>query len=151
MFYFCHSKNPSTVTENIFNSIYIQFCKNTRGKCIIRKINLFFFDVMKNGKIFLADVCHFQYDHRIFFSREMGSIRMCMVVRLQKLVKFKFSGQYSCCHFSSCLKKKNHLERVSPSHFLQSVLIETSNVLLNLLSYTSSFLNFMKFRIFKTH
>ena len=34
-----------------------------------------FFDVMKNGNIFPAKVCHFQYDDRFLFSREMENIR----------------------------------------------------------------------------
>ena len=43
-----------------------------------------FFDVMKNGQIFPSEVCHFQYDHRILFSREIGTIRTCKEIRLQK-------------------------------------------------------------------
>ena len=62
---------------------------------------------MKNGHIFPSKVCHFHYDHRFLFSREMGNIRAYKEV---------------------CLKMKNHLERVFPSHFPQNVLIEISNV-----------------------
>ena len=36
-----------------------------------------FFDVMKNGQIFSSKVCHFQYDHRFFFSKAAGSITTC--------------------------------------------------------------------------
>ena len=44
----------------------------------------------------------------------------------------------------------NHLGRVSSSHFLQNVLIETLNVCFkNFLSCTLPFLNVMKFRRFK--
>ena len=70
MFYFCHSKNPSNIMKNIFNSISIYFgkkmslLKNIRSKCFIRKINLCFVDVMLNGQIFPSKVRHFQYDHR---------------------------------------------------------------------------------------
>ena len=39
---------------------------------------------MKNGQIFPSEVCHFQYDHRILFSREIGTIRTCKEIRLQK-------------------------------------------------------------------
>ena len=41
---------------------------------------------MKNDQIFSSNVCHFQYDHRFFFSREMGIIRMRKELRLQRLV-----------------------------------------------------------------
>ena len=51
------------------------------------------FDVMKNGKNFPSKVCHFQYDHRFLFSREMSKIRTCKEVRMQKLVKFRLAGQ----------------------------------------------------------
>ena len=49
-------------------------------------------------------------------------------VRLQKPIKFILKGKSLFWNFSSCLKMKNHLGRVSPSHFLQNVLIETLNV-----------------------
>ena len=51
-----------------------------------------FFDVMKNGQIFPSNVCHFHYDPRFLFSREMGNIRTCKEVRLQELIKFRLSG-----------------------------------------------------------
>ena len=69
MFCFYHSKNNSKIMKNIFNciSIYsrnkISFLKDIRSKCFMRKINLYFFEVMKNGKIFPSKDCHFQYDH----------------------------------------------------------------------------------------
>ena len=101
--------------------------KNIRNKCFVRKINLCFFDVMKNGQIFPSKVCHFQYDHRWHFSRKKGNIRTCKEARLKKLIKFRLSGLYSFWQFSSCLKIENNLGEVSPSNFLQDVLIETSN------------------------
>ena len=64
---------------------------NIRNKCVTRKINLFF-SVTKNGQIFPSKVCHFQYGHRFLFSREMGNIRTCKEIRLQKLIKFILSG-----------------------------------------------------------
>ena len=36
-----------------------------------------FFDVVKDGHIFPSKAYHFQYDHRLLFSREMGNIRSC--------------------------------------------------------------------------
>ena len=51
-----------------------------------------FFGVMKNGQVFSSKVCHFQFDHRFLFSRELGNIRTCKEVRLQKPAKFRLSG-----------------------------------------------------------
>ena len=59
MFYFCHSKNPSNIMKNIFNSISIYSLKkislltNIANKCIIRKINLYFLTLWKMAKFFL--------------------------------------------------------------------------------------------------
>ena len=135
MFYFHHSKNPSNIMKNIFTSISLYFwkkvslLKNIRNKCFIRKIDLCFFDIMKNGQIFPSNVCHFQYDHRWYFSRERWNIRTCKEARLKSLLNLDCQvSMYSFWHISSCLKMKNHLRGVSPSHFLQDVLIETSNV-----------------------
>ena len=50
-----------------------------------------FFDVIKNGQIFPLNVIHFPFDRRFLFSREMGNIRTCKEVRLQKLNKFRLS------------------------------------------------------------
>ena len=47
---------------------------------------------MKNGQIFPTEVRHFEYDQLFLFSREMGNIRSCKEVRLQKLNKFRLSG-----------------------------------------------------------
>ena len=41
-----------------------------------------FFEVIKNGQIFPSKVCHFQYDHRFLFSREMRNIRTRKEIRL---------------------------------------------------------------------
>ena len=77
MFYSCHSKNPSDVIKNIFNSISINLWKkislltNIRNKRVIRKINLYFWR-HENSHIFSSKVCHLQYDHRFLFSRKMG-------------------------------------------------------------------------------
>ena len=87
-----------------------------------------FFDVTKNGQIFPSKVCHFQYDHRFLLSREMGNIRTCKEVRLPKLTQFKLSLQYSFWHISSCLQMNNNLRTISPSYFLQNILIKISNV-----------------------
>ena len=56
------------------------------------EINLYFYDVMKNGQTFPSKVCHFQYDYILLFSREMGNIRTCKEVRLQKLLQFRLLG-----------------------------------------------------------
>ena len=46
----------------------------------------------KIAQIFPSKACHFQYDYRLLFSTEMGNIRTCKGVRLQKLIKFRLSG-----------------------------------------------------------
>ena len=49
MFYFCHSRHPSDIMRNIFNSISIYSCKkvslltNVRNKGVIRKTDFYFF------------------------------------------------------------------------------------------------------------
>ena len=53
MFFHCHlyrdfQKSPAQVGLT-----------NIKNKCVIRKINLYFYDFMKNGEIFLAKVCPF--------------------------------------------------------------------------------------------
>ena len=47
---------------------------------------------MKNDQIFPSKVCHFEYDHRFLLSTEMGNIRTCKEVRLQKLITLRLSG-----------------------------------------------------------
>ena len=53
MFHFCHSNNPLNTMNSIFNSISIYFFEknslltNIRNKCVARKINLNFSDIMK--------------------------------------------------------------------------------------------------------
>ena len=62
-------------------------------KQICYKRNKFlFFGVTKDGQIFPSKVSHFQYNHRFFFSREMGKIGSSKEPRLQKLIKSRFSG-----------------------------------------------------------
>ena len=93
--------------KNIFNSIstyhskkkkkkekktYVNKHKKQMYKCVARKINLYFPDVMKNGQTFSSKVCHFQYDHRFLFRREMGNIRRCNEIRLQKHIQFGLTG-----------------------------------------------------------
>ena len=97
--------------------ILISLSTNIRDKCVTRIINLYFFGRHENRQIFPSKVCYFQYVNRFLSTREMGNIRSCKEVRLQKLIKFRLWGYYSFWNFSSCLKLKNHLGRVSPSHF----------------------------------
>ena len=52
----------------------------------------FFFDAMKNGQIFPSKVCHFQYDNRFLFSKEMRNIRTFKEISLEELIKFGLSG-----------------------------------------------------------
>ena len=104
---FCHSKSRSNIMKNVFDSISIYFSKRfhlnkyKRLMCYQenKSLNLY----MKTGQIFPSKVCHFQFDHRFFFSREMGNIRTYQKIRPQKLIKFGLSGQYSFWHLSSFL------------------------------------------------
>ena len=65
MFYFCHSKNPLSIIEDIFNStsLYswekISLLTNIRNKCIIRKINLQFLTVWQIAKFVLQKLVTF--------------------------------------------------------------------------------------------
>ena len=68
------------------------FLTNMRNKRVISKINLYCYNIMKNGQIIPVKVCPFQYIHRFFFSREMGNIRACKELRLQKPIKFSLPG-----------------------------------------------------------
>ena len=53
-----------------------------RNKCVIKKINIFFFfDVMENIQVFHSQIGHFEHDHRFLFNREMRNIRSCMDLR----------------------------------------------------------------------
>ena len=80
IFFSFHSKNPSNIVKNIFNSISIYswnkiyLLANTRNKCFMRKINLYFLTIWK-----------------FLFCREMENIRTCKEIRLQKLIKFRSS------------------------------------------------------------
>ena len=97
-FYFYPSKNPSDVMKNIFNAISIYswkkkifFNKYKKQTCYKEKISLLFW-CHENGHTFPSKICHFQYDHRFLFSREMGNSRACNEVRLQKLIKLRLLG-----------------------------------------------------------
>ena len=86
------------------------------------EINIFIFDVIKNGQIFPSNVCHCQYDHRFIFSREACKEYVCKtVVNLDCRDSIRFT-------FFKLLYKKDYLERDFPFHFLQNILIETSNI-----------------------
>ena len=59
LFYFCHTKNPSDVMRNIFNSISIyswtkiSLLTNIRNKRVRRKINLYFLTSWEMAMFFL--------------------------------------------------------------------------------------------------
>ena len=83
--------------KNIFNSISMyskkKFLVNKYKKLMCYKKNKsLIFDIMRNDQIFPSKVCHFQYDHRFLFSREIGNIRTYREVRWQKFIKFRLSG-----------------------------------------------------------
>ena len=70
----------------------ITLSTDIRNKCVTRKINLYLFDIMKNGQSFFSKICYFQFDNKFLFSREMGNIRSCKEVRLKKVINFRLSG-----------------------------------------------------------
>ena len=84
--------------KNIFNSISIYYWKKVsllthmRNKCIMREINLYFLTLWKMAKFFLQK---FVVLNMITVSKEMGNIRKCKEIHLQKLIKFRLSGKYS--------------------------------------------------------
>ena len=91
MFQFSRSKLPSNIMKKIFNSFSV--CSKNKISFLVNKYKKqmcfqenksLFFDV--NGKLFPS---------KIFFSREIGKIRTCKEVRMQKLIKFRLSEQYS--------------------------------------------------------
>ena len=131
MFYFGHLKNPSNIMKDIFFSISIYSWKkssllaNIRKKRVITKINLYFFDARKNDQIVLQKFVIFNMITESFLVGKWGT---CKQVHLQKRIKFTLTLTYLFWHFSSCLKMKNCFGRISPSHFLQSIFIETSNI-----------------------
>ena len=91
MFYFGYLQNPSNIMKNIFNSIFI--CSGNKVSLLAKIRNKYlFFEVLKNSQIFTSKVCHFQYNLRFLFSREMRTIRTWNEIRLQKLIKFRLSG-----------------------------------------------------------
>ena len=111
MFYFCQSKNNSNIMKNIFNSISIyswrknSLLTNVRNKCVMKKIYIFW--CHKNGQIFSSKVCHFQYDHRFFFSREMGNIRTCKEVHLKNLLDLDCQDSIRFGIFKLLIKEKS--------------------------------------------
>ena len=70
-------------------SLYFLEKKFLVNKYKNRKINLYLFDIMKNCQIFSSKICHFQCENRFLLSREIGNLRTCREVRLQKLTQFK--------------------------------------------------------------
>ena len=63
-FCFCHSKNPSNIMKNVFDSLYILEKNFLVNKCkkqtCCEESKLCFLDVMRNGHVFPSEVCRFQ-------------------------------------------------------------------------------------------
>ena len=98
MLYFFHLKNISNVFHNIWSlwipSLYIFEKKGSlltymRNKCVMREVNLYFLTLWKMVKFFLQKFFVF---NMITVSKEIGNIRTCKVMLLQKLIKFTLSG-----------------------------------------------------------
>ena len=99
-YFFLFWEKPVKYYENYFFFHFdillkkIPLSINVRHKCVITKVNLFFFGDTKKVQIFPSEIGHFERDHRFLFSKQMGNIRSCNEVRQQKLVKFRLSGLY---------------------------------------------------------
>ena len=95
----------------------------TNIRNVIKEVNLYFSDVIEMAKFFLQLFIIFNMITDSFLVEKWGNQNMLGGASTETC---QLSGKHLFWHFSSCLKIKNHLERVSPSHFLQSVLIEIS-------------------------
>ena len=147
MFYFCHSKNPS-----IFNSISIYYwkkgflSKKYKKQMCYKEIYLYFLTSRKMAKFFLQKFVISNMITDYFLVEIWGTLERARRYVCKNLLNLNCQDSIYFDIFKS---------RVFPSHFLQNVLIETSNVyfkkLLSFLSCTLSFLNAMKFIRFKTH
>ena len=95
MFYFRHLKSLSNIMKYIFNyiSIYswrkVSLLTHMRNKCAMREINLYFLTLWKLAKLFLQKFIIFSM---ITVIKEMGNIRACKDIYLQKFIKFRLSG-----------------------------------------------------------
>ena len=153
LFYFCHSKNASNIMKNIFNSISIYSWKKTflltniRNKCVIKKIfifwQIFFF------QIFSSKVYYFQYDNRYHFTilvEKQGTLERARRYVCKNLLNLDYqdSIRYDISQVTYKWRITWKELFLSPSHFLQNVLIKTSDVcfkkLLNFLSCICHFL-----------
>ena len=108
-----------------------------------------FFKVTKNSQIF--PVCHFQYDHRFLFSREMQNIRRYKEIRLQNLLNLDCQNSIRFGIVKLLINDQSFRKNFA---FQQNVLTETLKVCfknLNFLSCTLLFLNTMTFRRFIIH
>ena len=68
------------------NKIFLS--TNIRNICVKRKINRYYFDVMKNDQIFSSKVYHFQYDNRFLFRREIENVRRIQIARITFALAF---------------------------------------------------------------
>ena len=125
MFYFCHSKSFSNIWKYIFNSISRYCSENislltyTRSKRVIRQINLFFLTSWKMATFLLEMFVIFNMITDLFLVEKWGILE-----RAKRNVCFRIV--FVLASFS--LENEEHLGRVPTSHFLQNVLIETSNI-----------------------
>ena len=62
------------------NKIFLS--TNVRNICVKRKINPYYFDVMKNDQIFSSKVCHIQYGNRFLFRREIEKFGRIQIARI---------------------------------------------------------------------
>ena len=56
----------------LYYMYYLSTCIKDLFKSFQKKN--FFYDAVKNDQIFPSKDCHFQYDHRLLFSKEWGTL-----------------------------------------------------------------------------
>ena len=79
--------------------------KSQKEMCC-KKINPYFFDVVRNGQMFPSILCHFQYDIRLFLVEKWEILEVARKHDRKNLLNIALSRWYSFWYFSSCLKIK---------------------------------------------
>ena len=88
-----------------------------------KKSKSLFFEAIKNGRILPSKACHFQFDNRFPFGIEMGDIRSCKKIKLQKL------RIVSVLAFFKLLKNEKSFRKSFPPPFLAKHFNRTFNYL----------------------
>ena len=125
MFYFCHSKNISNITKDIFSSMSICCWKkllvNKYKKQMCYKENLFFFlTSWKMAKFFLQKFVIFNTIVDSFLEEKQGTVELARRYVCKNLLNLDCQDSTRCGILQVAYKWRITYE-VSPSHFLQNV------------------------------